>query len=79
MGVTASVPVTRHQSIKLSYNNGAYIRYGGNYQNISVAWQYSCWANPMSGIASLTRPIIDKLAARSHRRQGVSAVHDLLV
>jgi hypothetical protein len=46
VGVTASIPVTRHQSIKLSYNNGAYIRYGGNYQNISVAWQYSWLGKP---------------------------------
>jgi hypothetical protein len=46
VGVTASIPVTRHQSIKLSYNNGAYIRYGGNYQNISVAWQYSWLGRP---------------------------------
>jgi hypothetical protein len=46
VGVTASIPVTRHQSIKLSYNNGAYIRYGGNYQNVSVAWQYSWVGRP---------------------------------
>jgi hypothetical protein len=46
VGVTASIPVTRHQSIKLSYNNGAYIRYGGNYQNVSVAWQYSWLGRP---------------------------------
>jgi len=46
VGVTASIPLTRHQSIKLSYNNGAYIRYGGNYQNISVAWQYSWLGRP---------------------------------
>jgi len=46
VGVTASIPLTRHQSIKLSYSNGAYIRYGGNYQNISVAWQYSWLGRP---------------------------------
>jgi hypothetical protein len=46
VGVTASIPVTRHQSVKLSYNNGAYIRYGGNYQNISIAWQYSWLGKP---------------------------------
>jgi hypothetical protein len=40
-GVTASIPITKHQSVKVSYNNGAYISYGGNYQNISVGWQYS--------------------------------------
>jgi len=46
VGATASIPLTRHQSIKLSYNNGAYIRYGGNYQNISIGWQYSWLGRP---------------------------------
>jgi hypothetical protein len=41
IGVTAAIPITKSQSLKLSYNNGAYINYGGNYQNVSVAWQYS--------------------------------------
>jgi len=41
VGATASVPLTRHQALKFSYSNGAYISYGGNYQNISLAWQYS--------------------------------------
>jgi len=40
VGVTASVPVTRRQSIKISYNQGAYINYGGNYKSITVSWQY---------------------------------------
>jgi hypothetical protein len=46
IGGTVSVPVTRHQSIKASYNNGAYIKYGGNFQNISLAWQYSWVGRP---------------------------------
>jgi hypothetical protein len=29
IGGTASIPVTKHQSLKLSYSNGDYIRYGG--------------------------------------------------
>jgi hypothetical protein len=41
IGVTAAIPITKSQSLKFSYNNGAYINYGGNYQNFSVAWQYS--------------------------------------
>lgn len=41
IGATISVPYTRHQSIKVAYSDGAYIRFGGNYQNVSVAWQYS--------------------------------------
>jgi hypothetical protein len=32
--------LSAHQALKIS-NNGAYINYGGNYQNISVGWQYS--------------------------------------
>lgn len=46
IGATVSVPITKHQSIKVSYNDGAYINYGGNYQNISVAWQYSWLGRP---------------------------------
>lgn len=46
VGVTSSIPVSRHQSLKFSYNNGAYVRYGGNFQNISVAWQYSWVGKP---------------------------------
>jgi len=41
VGATLSLPMTKHQSIKFSYSDGAYIRYGGNFQNISVGWQYS--------------------------------------
>lgn len=41
VGATASVPLTKHQSIKGSYSNGAYISYGGTYQNVSLGWQYS--------------------------------------
>ena len=41
VGATASVPITAHQNLKFSYSDGAYINYGGNYQNVSVAWQYS--------------------------------------
>ena len=40
VGVTASVPVSKHQSLKFSFSDGAYIRYGGNYRNFSVGWQY---------------------------------------
>ena len=46
VGLTTSIPVSKHQSLKLSYSDGAYIRYGGNYRNISVAWQYSWFGRP---------------------------------
>jgi hypothetical protein len=41
IGATASVPITKRQSLKFSYSNGAIARFGGNYQNVSAAWQYS--------------------------------------
>jgi hypothetical protein len=46
VGFTASVPLSRHQSMKVSYNNGAYIKYGGNFQNISLGWQYTWLGRP---------------------------------
>ncbi|HTT23298.1 MAG TPA: transporter [Candidatus Sulfotelmatobacter sp.] len=46
IGGTVSVPVNKHQSLKFSYNRGAYIRYGGNFNNISVGWQYSWLGRP---------------------------------
>jgi hypothetical protein len=41
IGGTVSIPYSKHQSLKISYSNGAYIRFGGNYQSVSAAWQYS--------------------------------------
>jgi hypothetical protein len=41
IGVTASFPLTRHQSIKAGYADGAYVRFGGDYRIASIAWQYS--------------------------------------
>jgi len=46
VGGTVSIPISRHQSVKFSYNRGAYIKYGGDFQNVSVAWQYSWLAHP---------------------------------
>jgi len=46
IGGTLSVPLNKHQAFKFSYNNGAYISYGGNYQNIAVGWQYSWQGRP---------------------------------
>jgi hypothetical protein len=41
VGLTVAVPFTPHQSLKISYSNGAYVRYGGNYQSVSFTWQYA--------------------------------------
>jgi hypothetical protein len=46
LGGTVSVPMTKHQALKFSYNNGAYIKYGGDFQNITVGWQYSWLGRP---------------------------------
>lgn len=41
LGGTAAIPVSKHQSLKCSYSRGAFIRFGGNFQQLSLAWQYS--------------------------------------
>lgn len=46
IGGTLSVPLSKHQSIKFAYNRGTYIRFGGDYHNIQVAWQYSWLGRP---------------------------------
>jgi len=46
LGATASIPISKHQSLKFTYSDGDYIRFGGNFQNISVAWQYSWVGRP---------------------------------
>ena len=46
IGGTVSLPVSKRESFKLSYSRGAYIRYGGNFNNVSVGWQYSWVGRP---------------------------------
>ncbi len=51
IGVTGSFPLTKRsakeqQSIKVSFSRGAYVRFGGDYTNVSVAWQYSWLGKP---------------------------------
>jgi hypothetical protein len=41
LGVTGSVPLSRSQSLKMSYSKGTYVRFGGDFHNLSVGWQYS--------------------------------------
>lgn len=41
IGGTASIPLNQRQSLKFSYSHGAYIRFGGDYQNVSISWQYA--------------------------------------
>ena len=46
LGTTASFPVTKHQSVKVSYSGGTYITFGGNFQSLQMAWQYSWNGRP---------------------------------
>jgi Putative MetA-pathway of phenol degradation len=46
IGGTLSVPFLKHQSIKIAYSDGTYVRFGGNYNNVQVAWQYSWLGRP---------------------------------
>jgi len=46
LGGTGAIRVSKHQSLKFSYSNGTYVRFGGNYHNVSIGWQYSWLGNP---------------------------------
>ena len=46
IGASASVPLSKHQSLKIGYNSSDYARYGGYFQNVSVGWQYSWLGRP---------------------------------
>jgi hypothetical protein len=46
LGTTFALPLTKHQSLKFAYNKGTYIRFGGDYHNVQVAWQYSWIGKP---------------------------------
>jgi hypothetical protein len=40
LGVTGSVPLSRRQSLKVSYSDGIIVSLGGNFKVLSVGWQY---------------------------------------
>jgi hypothetical protein len=46
IGASASVPLGKHQALKIGYNSSDFVRFGGSYQNVSVAWQYSWVGQP---------------------------------
>jgi hypothetical protein len=46
VGVTSSIPFSKHQSLKFSYSAGAHVRFGGDYQNVLVGWQYAWVGEP---------------------------------
>ena len=41
VGATTAIPITGRQTLKFSYDRGAFIRFGGDFQSVQVAWQYS--------------------------------------
>jgi len=41
IGGTFSFPLKKQQAVKVSYSDGAYVRFGGNYQSVSATWQSS--------------------------------------
>ena len=46
IGATASIPIDTHNSIRLSYSDGAYVQHGGNYRAIFASWQYAWFDSP---------------------------------
>jgi hypothetical protein len=46
LGVTGSIPISPHQSVKFSYSRGTYVRFGGDFQEVSAAWQYTWQGRP---------------------------------
>lgn len=40
LGGTISIPLTQHQSLKVSYSAGAIVRIGGNFRTLSIGYQY---------------------------------------
>jgi hypothetical protein len=46
VGFTAALPLVRHQTLKVSYAQGAHIQYGGDFKSASLAWQYSWVRKP---------------------------------
>ena len=45
-GATASIPLSKHQSLKIAYDNTDYVQFGGENHNVSVAWQYIWYGRP---------------------------------
>ena len=45
-GVTGSVPLTRRQSLKVSFSDGVVVRVGGKFRVLSVGWQYGWVSQP---------------------------------
>ena len=40
------LPIQQAPTVKISYSDGTYISFGGNYQNLSVGYQFSWVGKP---------------------------------
>jgi len=47
-GVTGSLPLTRHQAVKVSYSDGVIVRIGESFKILSAGWQYSWLGLPLA-------------------------------
>jgi hypothetical protein len=45
LGLTASLPIGRRQSLKVAYTSGVTVRHGTNFRTVAVAWQ-TLWLSP---------------------------------
>ena len=46
IGATGAIPVGKHQSLKFSYSDEVYTRFGGRSQIVSAAWQFHWLGRP---------------------------------
>jgi hypothetical protein len=46
IGATVSIPIGKRGSLKASYSNSDFVRFGGRFQNVSVGCQYSWLGRP---------------------------------
>jgi hypothetical protein len=52
LGATAALRIAKHQSLKISFSGGTYLRFGNNYKNLQITWQYSWmgWPKTSNGV-----------------------------
>jgi Putative MetA-pathway of phenol degradation len=46
IGGTASLPLNKYLSIKVSYSAADFARFGGNFKNLTIGWQYAWLGKP---------------------------------
>jgi hypothetical protein len=39
VGLTLSLPLRAEQSLKIAWSRGTTVRFGGDFQEVSIAWQ----------------------------------------